>query len=185
MPPPFAVGNPDTITVGSASKAFWGGRRIGWIRAPRSLVRPLVESRASVDLGAAPVEQLVLAELLDRADMILDEQRARLREQRDKPMVLLGRELPDWRDQPAAGGQTVWAELPDPLCSQLVVAAAAEGLIITPGHGSSPWVRASAISGCRSPLRSRCSPRRSPGWLGPGRGSTPPRHPTRAPSRTT
>ena len=64
MPPPFAAGNPDTITVGSASKAFWGGLRIGWIRAPRSLVRPLVESRASVDLGAAPVEQLVLAELL-------------------------------------------------------------------------------------------------------------------------
>ncbi len=134
MPPPFAVGSPDTITIGSASKAFWGGLRIGWIRAPRSLVRPLVESRASVDLGAAPVEQLVLAELLDRAELILDEQRARLREQRDELMVLLGRELPDWRVQPAAGGQTVWVELPEPLGSQLVAAAAAEGLIITPGH---------------------------------------------------
>src|SRR6185312_8749828 len=115
-------------------KAFWGGLRIGWIRAPQSLVRPLVESRASVDLGAAPVEQLVLAELLDRAELILDEQRARLRERRDELMVLLGRELPDWRVQPAAGGQTVWVELPEPLGSQLVAAAATEGLIITPGH---------------------------------------------------
>ena len=29
---------------------------------------------------------------------------------------------------PAAGGQTVWAELPDPVCSRLVVAARRRGL---------------------------------------------------------
>ena len=51
MPPPFAVGSQDTITIGSASKTFWGGLRIGWIRAPRSLVRPLVESRARSTSG--------------------------------------------------------------------------------------------------------------------------------------
>ena len=65
MPPPFAAGSPEAITIGSASKAFWGGLRIGWIRAAHGRwSEPLVESRASVDLGAAPVEQLVLADLL-------------------------------------------------------------------------------------------------------------------------
>ncbi|MFI2708116.1 PLP-dependent aminotransferase family protein, partial [Nocardioides sp. CER28] len=31
MPPPFATFAPETITLGSASKSFWGGLRIGWI----------------------------------------------------------------------------------------------------------------------------------------------------------
>ncbi len=34
MPRPFAAYAPDTITIGSASKSFWGGLRLGWIRAP-------------------------------------------------------------------------------------------------------------------------------------------------------
>jgi DNA-binding transcriptional MocR family regulator len=36
-PPPFASFAPGAITLGSASKAFWGGLRVGWIRAPRAL----------------------------------------------------------------------------------------------------------------------------------------------------
>ena len=35
MPAPFAAFSPDTITIGSASKSFWGGLRLGWIRCPR------------------------------------------------------------------------------------------------------------------------------------------------------
>ena len=31
---PFAAYAPDAITIGSASKTFWGGLRLGWIRAP-------------------------------------------------------------------------------------------------------------------------------------------------------
>ena len=35
MPPPFASYDPDgVITVGSVSKSFWGGLRIGWMRVP-------------------------------------------------------------------------------------------------------------------------------------------------------
>ena len=33
MPRPFATYAPGTISIGSASKAFWGGLRLGWIRA--------------------------------------------------------------------------------------------------------------------------------------------------------
>ena len=35
MPLPFAAHLPDVVTLGSASKAFWGGLRIGWVRAPQ------------------------------------------------------------------------------------------------------------------------------------------------------
>ena len=34
MPRPFAAYAPDTVTLGSTSKSFWGGLRIGWVRAP-------------------------------------------------------------------------------------------------------------------------------------------------------
>ena len=36
---------PGAITLGSASKTFWGGLRIGWIRAPHARMQALVTSR--------------------------------------------------------------------------------------------------------------------------------------------
>ena len=39
------------ITVGSASKAFWAGMRIGWVRAAPDVIRSLVAARAYADLG--------------------------------------------------------------------------------------------------------------------------------------
>ena len=58
---PFAAGAAEAVTIGSASKAYWGGLRIGWIRAPRELVRPLVEQRAILDVASPVFEQLVLS----------------------------------------------------------------------------------------------------------------------------
>ena len=34
MPAPFGAHAADAVSVGSASKAYWGGLRIGWLRAP-------------------------------------------------------------------------------------------------------------------------------------------------------
>ena len=36
MPAPMAAHVTDCISIGSASKAFWGGLRVGWIRAPHA-----------------------------------------------------------------------------------------------------------------------------------------------------
>ena len=57
---PFAASAAEAVTIGSASKAYWGGLRIGWIRAPRELIRPLVEQRAILDVASPVFEQLVL-----------------------------------------------------------------------------------------------------------------------------
>ena len=59
---------PDTITIGSASKSFWGGLRLGWIRAPRGQMERLTQARVCLDLGAPVMEQLVLVRLLADAD---------------------------------------------------------------------------------------------------------------------
>ena len=59
MPRPFAAYAPDTITVGSTSKGFWGGLRVGWIRAPHDQMERLTRARVTLDLGVPVMEQLV------------------------------------------------------------------------------------------------------------------------------
>ena len=61
MPAPFAAFAPDAITLGSASKGFWGGLRLGWIRAPARPVERLHAARLGLDLGSPVLEQLALA----------------------------------------------------------------------------------------------------------------------------
>ena len=47
------------VTLGSMSKAAWGGLRLGWIRASPRLVRELAAVRADVDMASPVLEQLL------------------------------------------------------------------------------------------------------------------------------
>lgn len=132
-PAPFGTFAPGTITIGSASKAFWGGLRIGWIRAPHALVGRLVDARATIDLGAAPVEQVVLAEVLQDATELLADQRLRLRARRDALRAALTATLPAWSANRPAGGLSLWVQLPEPIARVLAVAAEGRGVLVTPG----------------------------------------------------
>jgi DNA-binding transcriptional MocR family regulator len=133
MPPPFAAGQEDAITIGSASKTFWGGLRIGWIRAPHALVRPLVEARATGRPGRRG-DRAAGARLScwrPRPEIVAEQQK-RMRAGRDHLLQRLAAELPEWRVVTPGGGQTLWVELGRPVSSELAVAAAAHGVIITP-----------------------------------------------------
>lgn len=133
MPLPFAAFAPDTITIGSASKSFWGGLRLGWIRAPREQIERLTQARVSLDLGAPVYEQLVLVRLLADADSILDANRARLRDQRDALASAVTELLPDWSFHLPAGGLALWCRLPGTHGTALVAEAERRGVIIAPG----------------------------------------------------
>ncbi|WP_109507479.1 PLP-dependent aminotransferase family protein [Nocardioides speluncae] len=133
MPRPFAAYAPDTISLGSASKAFWGGLRIGWIRAPRARVESLLSGRVTLDLGAPVLEQLVLVHLLREREAILAAQRARLREQRDRLVTAMRELLPEWRFRLPGGGLALWCELPAPLASTVVLEAERRGVAVAPG----------------------------------------------------
>jgi DNA-binding transcriptional MocR family regulator len=133
MPAPFAAFAPDAITIGSASKAFWGGLRLGWIRAPYGQMGALTRARIGLDLGAPVMEQLVLARLLDDADTVVEEQRRRLREQRDRLAEALAEHLPEWRFRVPAGGLAMWCELPDALGTAVADEADRLGVIVAPG----------------------------------------------------
>lgn len=132
MPRPFAAFAPDTITIGSASKAFWGGLRLGWIRAPRARVEEIVHARLVLDLGAPVLEQLVLARLLARGP-VPAEHLDRLRAQRDGLVEAVAEHLPSWSFVRPAGGLSLWCRLPLARASALAVEAERRDVVITPG----------------------------------------------------
>jgi DNA-binding transcriptional MocR family regulator len=132
-PPPVAAFLEDAITIGSMSKAFWGGLRVGWIRAPMSLVTSIVESRATFDLSTAVLEQLAAARLLDRRDEILPEWLGRLRERRDILVAGLRSELPDWEVPCPDGGLSLWCRLPERLSTRLVATGERHGVFLAAG----------------------------------------------------
>ncbi|MBB3040696.1 PLP-dependent aminotransferase family protein [Nocardioides soli] len=133
MPRPFAAHAPDTITIGSASKSFWGGLRLGWIRAPHERMERLTRARISLDLGAPVLEQLVLTRLLADADEVLAVNRARLREQRDALAGAVRDRLPAWSFHLPIGGLALWCRLPAALGTALAAEAERRGVIIAPG----------------------------------------------------
>ncbi len=133
MPRPFAAYAPGTVTVGSASKSFWGGLRLGWIRADEEQMPALTRARVGLDLGAPVLEQLVLAALLADPLPVLTEQRRRLAVQRDALVAAVTALLPEWRFRVPSGGLALWCELPRPGATSVVAEAERHGVILAPG----------------------------------------------------
>jgi DNA-binding transcriptional MocR family regulator len=132
-PAPFAASSPDAITLGSAGKTFWGGLRVGWVRAPGPLVSPILEARHSLDLGTAVLEQLVLIELLRAGEPVLAERRAEAKLRRDALVTALRTYVPDWRFRVPEGGLNLWCELPVERGDALARAAESVGLRLARG----------------------------------------------------
>lgn len=133
MPPPLAAFDERVVTLGSASKTFWGGLRVGWVRAPVSDAPRLQQARLSLDLGVPVVEQLVLATLLDHQDRVLAHRRTQLRRSRGALVGALREHLPDWRFIVPPGGLSLWCELPAPRLTALCDAALPLGIRLAPG----------------------------------------------------
>ncbi len=123
------------VNVGSIGKTVWGGLRIGWIRADRSLVARLVAARSSLDLGTPILEQLAVAELMPELDEIIAARRVQLRRSRDRVEELLAGRFPTWQVPHVAGGLAVWVGLGQPVSSALTLTARTSGLVMAAG----PW----------------------------------------------
>lgn len=135
MPPPVAAfdRHARVLSVGSMSKPYWGGLRVGWVRAPAPVVQRLAAVRAGVDLASPVLDQLVAVQLLAEPELVLPDRRAQLRTRRDALVAALRVELPQWRFRVPDGGLALWVELDAPVSSALARAAEELGVRVAPG----------------------------------------------------
>lgn len=129
----FAPRSSHVLSIGSASKAFWGGMRIGWVRAPRSVIARLLAVRPASDLGAAVFEQLLVTEILTDAETLLAQRRAWDTARRDALTAALHTTFPRWHVPDVHGGIALWVQLPAPVSSRLATVARDHGVLVPAG----------------------------------------------------
>ena len=143
-PPPIAAYARDAsvAVLGSLSKLFWGGLRLGWVRAPAALAVRFARVKATQDLGSSAISQ-VLAERLLRApeadrNAYVSGLRTELRARYETLATALAERLPDWRWDPPAGGLSIWVRLPDPSADAFAQAALRHGVAVATAPALSP-----------------------------------------------
>jgi DNA-binding transcriptional MocR family regulator len=141
-PPPIGAACPERSVVAfSTSKVFWGGLRVGWVRAPGHLVDRIGRLRASRDLATAIGPQIVALRLLDHLDAIAARRRLMVGERLEILADALAHEAPDIPIRRPAGGMSLWLRLPVGDGDGLADMAASCGLGILPGSATSPGER--------------------------------------------
>jgi len=138
LPPPLAAFDRtgSVISIGSAGKTFWGGLRIGWIRAAPELIRRIAADRASLDVCSPVVEQLAVCQLLTEAlPEVLEFQRDRIRAQRDALAEAVRAQLPDWTFRLPSGGLSLWVRTEEGGVGGSALAAAAQDFGVWVGSG--------------------------------------------------
>jgi len=138
-PVPLAALAPDApnlVTIGSLSKLYWGGLRVGWVRAPAGIAARLAAAKAAADLGSTAYQQgLVAAVLAERHDEIVKWRAEWTRVRYEALAGALRSHLPRWAWQAPSGGLTIWARLPGGAdSSAFAQAALRRGVAVVPGR---------------------------------------------------
>jgi len=126
------------LTVGSVTKAVWGGLRTGWVRASEGEIAQLARLKAIHDLGSAVLEQLAVVELLPRLDDLVRRRGAELRRRHDHLCAGLADSVPEWEFERADGGQCLWVRLPRGDASAFAQVALRHGVAVLPGAALDP-----------------------------------------------
>jgi GntR family transcriptional regulator/MocR family aminotransferase len=114
------------IYGGTASKTLAPALRLGWVAVPAELAHAVAGEKAMADAGSPVLEQLVLADLIERGDLDRHLRRTRAvnRRRRDALAGALGEHLPQARLRGVAAGLHAAIELPPGTDEAAVVAAA-------------------------------------------------------------
>jgi 2-aminoadipate transaminase len=141
-PPPLRALHPDVLYLGTFSKTLAPGLRIGWLVAPRRLMKLLVDAKEGADIQADRLLQRALARVLEGAwfERHLEAARANYRERCALLLRCLERELAGLATWTAPGGGFfVWGTLPDGVDTDaLLVECARQGVAYIPGSAFYP-----------------------------------------------
>ena len=126
-----------TITVGSLSKSFMCGLRVGWLITSQERIRSLAGLKRATDISCPPLMQGIAHALM--ASGAYDQHLARAiphyRTRRDAALSALATHMPNgvtW--SVPSGGFHLWAELPAGYSSiALYLLAIQRGVVIAPG----------------------------------------------------
>lgn len=121
------------LAVGSVSKPFWGGLRVGWVRTAPGIVDRLAAARALNDMSGPVLEQLIATHLLADPAGAVAVQNARLESARTAASTAVAEHLPHWSIARPAGGVALWITLPGPYAGELARRALEVGVRIVPG----------------------------------------------------
>ena len=116
------------LYAGTVSKTLAPALRLGWLVAPEHLVDRLARAKAEDDLGTPVIDQLALADFLERGGLDRHLRRTRLiyRARRDALIDALAQHLPAVRPSGAAAGLHLVAHLPAGTDELAVLRAARE-----------------------------------------------------------
>ena len=139
-PWPIAVHAPEApiLTVGSMSKLFWGGLRVGWIRAPEPLIARLTRFKAVLDLGTSLPGQVTARLLLEELAEVRRERRREISARFRLLGELLSELLPSWSWTQPKGGLSLWVRLPFGSAREFAAQARRRGVMTLPGTVMSP-----------------------------------------------
>jgi DNA-binding transcriptional MocR family regulator len=117
-PPPLKSMDPGgyVIHIGTFSKSFLPGLRIGWITCPAAISLPLVRSKVGADVGDSYFLQALLHEFILKGHFEKHVRKSvkEYRQRRDVMCDMLRKLLPPGcRFRVPQGGLSVWVELPD------------------------------------------------------------------------
>ncbi len=121
------------ITIGSLSKSVWGGLRLGWLRADRSMVQRLVQARPAGDLGTPQLEQMLGERIVRALPELLPRRSAQLRVHRDVLRRQLEQHLPSWEVPNVQGGLSLWVGMDRPASSALALLGQSRGISLSAG----------------------------------------------------
>lgn len=139
LPPDLSAIAPDrVVSIGSLSKCYWAGLRIGWVRAAPEMVQRLGRLRAAVDLGGPVLEQAVAVPIFEEFERVTAPVRAAARERLGLLVEELRRRLPDWEFEEPAGGWSVWVALPWGCAERYAQLALRHGVAVATGGPMAP-----------------------------------------------
>lgn len=134
------------VLVGTLSKTFWGGIRIGWIRAAEPRIRAFLDARTADGLATSIPDQLAAVRIIARIGEARRERMGLLEERLAGTETVLRELFPTWRWGEVRGGTGLWVDTGTDAVA-LAETAKKAGVLLAPGPGFS------AHNGQRSMLR--------------------------------
>ncbi len=128
----------NVLTVGSMSKVFWGGLRVGWVRGDEAVILRLSRAKARADLGTPLLSQLIAAWLLDRLEEVAAARIDELSDRYAAATAVIEERLPGFAFRRPDGGVALWLRMPHGASRPFAELAGRLGVAVVAGSALSP-----------------------------------------------